>query len=208
MEYWSWWMGALGLGTFAILFNILTKKPLGVSGSWLSIASRKEYKDLKKAADVFDRDQDEVKDDLLAMTMAEFGQEALDKAKETTETTAETKPVAKVQAPTHWSVHVVFLLCMTLGSFIAISIHGEFKVSYELSAIHTQIFNTPGEAWIALFFGGIMVGFGTQMAGGCTSGHGLSGCSQLVPASLFSTVIFMGSAIALSFVMKIVSLGG
>lgn len=207
MEYWNWWMGALGLGTFAVIFNFLTKKPLGVSGSWLSIASRKEYKDLKKSAEVFDRDQEEVKDDLLAMTMAEFGETAVGDAAEKAEPVAPQQQ-AKVEAPTHWSVHLVFLLSMALGAFIAISIHGEFKISYELSTIHSQIFSTPGEAWVALFFGGIMVGFGTQMAGGCTSGHGLSGCAQLVPASLFSTLIFMMSAMGLSFLMKFMSLGG
>ena len=55
---------------------------------------------------------------------------------------------------------------------------------------------------IALLFGGKMVGFGTQMAGGCTSGHGLSGSAQLIPASLLSTAIFFGSATLLTILMN------
>jgi hypothetical protein len=58
------------------------------------------------------------------------------------------------------------------------------------------------EVWLSLLFGGMMVGFGTQMAGGCTSGHGLSGCSRLIPSSLLATVVFMLSAISLSLLME------
>lgn len=46
----------------------------------------------------------------------------------------------------------------------------------------------------ALFTGGgILIGFGTRLAGGCTSGHGISGVSQLAPASLIATATFMVS---------------
>jgi len=50
MEYWSWWIGALALGLFAVIFSLLTGKPLGVSGSWLSIARRKDDAILKASA--------------------------------------------------------------------------------------------------------------------------------------------------------------
>jgi len=50
MEYWSWWEGALALGFFAVFFSLLTGKSLGVSGSWLSIARRKDDAMLKASA--------------------------------------------------------------------------------------------------------------------------------------------------------------
>ena len=42
-----------------------------------------------------------------------------------------------------------------------------------------------------LFAGGIFIGFGTRMAGGCTSGHGIYGMARLQPASIKATIAFM-----------------
>lgn len=49
--------------------------------------------------------------------------------------------------------------------------------------------------------GGILVGFGTRLAGGCSSGHGLSGCGRLRPVSLVATAVFFGTAVAVSFLL-------
>ena len=209
MEYWSWWIGGLALGLFAVVFSLLTGKPLGVSGSWLSIAKRKDDAVLKASAEIMAGDQDQVKDDLMAMTMAEFGEDVLTEDSDSNlqrregEANAEATNNATIkQDYTPWTVHIIFLATMFLGSYIASITTGEFSLTTELSALHTKIFENTGEAWIALFFGGIMVGFGTQMAGGCTSGHGLSGTAQLIPASLLSTFVFFGSATVLTILMN------
>ena len=212
MEYWSWWEGALALGFFSIFFSLLTGKSLGVSGSWLSIARRKDDAILKASAKVLEGGEEQIKDDLLAMTMAEFGDDVLPddnlqrrEGEANAELASVTGPKSK-QDFTPWRVHAVFLATMFLGSYLAsITTTGEFSVSIELSALHAKIFENQGEAWLALLIGGMMVGFGTQMAGGCTSGHGISGCSQLVPASLLSTVVFFGSATALTFLMNMMT---
>ena len=206
MEYWSWWIGGVALGLFAVVFSLLTGKPLGVSGSWLSIARRKDDAVLKASAEVLDADQDQVKDDLMAMTMAEFGGDVIEETPQRREGEADAvisdKPKLK-QDYTPWTVHVLFLVTMFIGSYIAmITTVGEFSWTLELSPLHNKIFENDGEAWIALLFGGMMVGFGTQMAGGCTSGHGLSGSAQLIPASLLSTAIFFGSATLLTILMN------
>ncbi len=208
MEYWSWWIGALALGLFSVIFSLLTGKPLGVSGSWLSIARRKDDAILKASAEVLEGDQEQVKDDLMAMTLAEFGDDVLENnlQRREGEANAEVTNEHKLkQDYTPWTVHVFFLITMFLGSYIASITTGEYSLSIELSALHAKIFENTGEAWLALLFGGMMVGFGTQMAGGCTSGHGLSGCAQLIPASLLSTVIFFGSATALTFLMNMMA---
>jgi hypothetical protein len=58
-----------------------------------------------------------------------------------------------------------------------------------------------------LLVGGIFVGAGTSMAGGCTSGHGLVGCARLQPGSLVATASFFGTAIAVSLLLSFL-LGG
>lgn len=205
MEYWSWWIGALALGLFAVIYGLVTSKPLGVSGSWMRIANWREDKELQQAEAFFDN-KDEAADDLLAATLAEFGDDVASETNEPGEVISTPATTAKKSTTAPAGAHLVFLVSMFLGSFIAAYLHGDFQIQFELSEIHTNIFGTTWEVWASLFCGGMMVGFGTQMAGGCTSGHGLSGCAQFVPASLLSTVIFMSSAIVLSIFMKLTSL--
>ena len=49
---------------------------------------------------------------------------------------------------------------------------------------------------ITLVVGGVLVGFGTRLGSGCTSGHGICGLSRLSPRSAVATVVFMGCGIA------------
>ncbi len=49
---------------------------------------------------------------------------------------------------------------------------------------------------------GLLVGFGTRMASGCTSGHGICGIARVSPRSLAATVIFMVTAIVVVFVTR------
>ena len=54
-------------------------------------------------------------------------------------------------------------------------------------------------AW--MFVGGLFIGFGTRLANGCTSGHGIFGMSNLEGASMASTVTFMAFGIATTQVL-------
>ena len=49
---------------------------------------------------------------------------------------------------------------------------------------------------------GLLVGFGTQLGSGCTSGHGVCGISRLSPRSLLATAVFMTSAALVVFVTR------
>ena len=51
-------------------------------------------------------------------------------------------------------------------------------------------------SWTVIIGAGLLVGFGTRLAGGCTSGHGICGISRLSARSIAATVIFMVVAIA------------
>ena len=49
---------------------------------------------------------------------------------------------------------------------------------------------------------GLLVGFGTRLGNGCTSGHGVCGMARLSPRSLAATATFMASAAATVFVLR------
>lgn len=48
---------------------------------------------------------------------------------------------------------------------------------------------------ILVGLGGLLVGFGTTIGNGCTSGHGVCGISRLSPRSLLATIVFIASGV-------------
>jgi hypothetical protein len=64
-------------------------------------------------------------------------------------------------------------------------------------------FSTTGVPGLPLVLAaGLLVGFGTQLGSGCTSGHGVCGLARLSPRSLVATGLFMASGAATVFVMR------
>lgn len=53
-----------------------------------------------------------------------------------------------------------------------------------------------------LVAGGLLVGFGTRLGSGCTSGHGICGLARLSPRSLVAVAVFMGAGFATVFVLR------
>jgi hypothetical protein len=53
-----------------------------------------------------------------------------------------------------------------------------------------------------LIAAGLLVGFGTRLGGGCTSGHGVCGFARLSPRSIAATLLFMASGFATVFVSR------
>lgn len=61
-----------------------------------------------------------------------------------------------------------------------------------LMAIKPEVFeNTTSRSFGSLVVAGFLVGFGTILGSGCTSGHGVCGISRLSPRSLAATITFM-----------------
>ncbi len=49
---------------------------------------------------------------------------------------------------------------------------------------------------------GLLVGFGTRLGGGCTSGHGVCGIARLSTRSIAATMIFMVTAMIVVAIMR------
>ena len=60
-------------------------------------------------------------------------------------------------------------------------------------------FPAPG----LLIVAGLIVGFGTRLGSGCTSGHGVCGLSRLSRRSIVATALFMGSGFATVALMRL-----
>ena len=68
----------------------------------------------------------------------------------------------------------------------------------------TQIWQSP-KSILILLIGGILIGFGTRYAGGCTSGHAISGLSNLQLPSLKAVIgFFIGGLIMAHFLLPLI----
>ncbi len=98
---------------------------------------------------------------------------------------------AKIQTPGNWEM--IFLI----GAFLAALIISLIKKEFKFTLIHSSWKTYKGESnsnrIIWSFIGGFILVFGARMAGGCTSGHILSGGMQLAVSSLvFAVFVFIG----------------
>jgi uncharacterized membrane protein YedE/YeeE len=56
-----------------------------------------------------------------------------------------------------------------------------------------QIPDMP-KSWAVIVGAGLLVGIGTRLAGGCTSGHGICGMARFSPRSMVATCVFVATA--------------
>ena len=95
------------------------------------------------------------------------------------------------------------LLARTMGistTGVQRRVAGAFIIGLPLGALLFQLAFGPMEirypsSMLTLIVGGTIVGFGTRLGSGCTSGHGVCGVSRLSPRSLLATALFIGSGI-------------
>jgi uncharacterized protein len=98
-----------------------------------------------------------------------------------------------------------FIGGLVIGGFLSAMLGGGWAPTWDLGIFDQVIgFGAAGKlAW--MFVGGLCIGFGTRLAGGCTSGHGIFGMSNFELPSLISTVSFMAAGILTTqFIYRVV----
>src|SRR3954454_11562523 len=95
-----------------------------------------------------------------------------------------------------------FVVGILLGGFLFALIAG--GPDFHNYGWLTDAFTGSSRVWIApiLVIGGVLIGFGAKVAGGCTSGNGLSGTAALSPGSLAATGTFFATAIVVTLITK------
>lgn len=72
----------------------------------------------------------------------------------------------------------------------------QWQMTIDMGAMYEQVLPQNMLARVALLFtGGILMGFGARLAGGCTSGHVISGLSLFNPASLIAAICFFAGGL-------------
>jgi len=83
-------------------------------------------------------------------------------------------------------------------AFLAGLVGAPLLVALLLGAPQAEIAAGPA----LLVAAGLLVGFGTRLGGGCTSGHGVCGIARLSPRSIVATLVFMATAGVTVFVTR------
>lgn len=188
---WPFWLGAIALAAVSVAFALATGALLGVSGSYRRLLGWRAERAREATERTLPSDADALEALLLAETIAEFGADAVAAASAAApERGASVAPALSGRLPV--SAHAVFLAALVLGGALAALSAGAFGTQPQLSDEFSARFRGPWLGPVVLIVGGAMVGFGTSLAGGCTSGHGLSGCGRAQPTSLVATAIFLG----------------
>lgn len=192
---WPWWLGALGLAVVAVGFSLALGRPFGVSGSIGRVLDPvREIANDREAAKAA-RNATALARAMAAATAKQFG--LLEDPG-----LAAPEPEAVPSAPPRdtWVAQLVFVVSVAVGGAVAALMRGSWGES-SYGALYESLL-APGALGLALLFGGgLLVGFGTQMSGGCTSGHGLVGCSRAQGPSLAATVAFFGTSVLVSFLL-------
>jgi uncharacterized membrane protein YedE/YeeE len=88
-----------------------------------------------------------------------------------------------------------FLAGLVIGGFLSAALGGGWRQTWELGMFDEVIGLGPAGKLAWMFAGGVFIGFGTRLGGGCTSGHGIFGLSNLELPSLVTTLSFMAGGI-------------
>jgi uncharacterized protein len=193
--YWPWWLGGLFLAAVAVGYLWATGKLLGVSGMFSRVVAIPEEIEAARLERSALADPAGLMAALAAATAAEFGESAVAPGSFAGE------PTASIAGRTPWTAHALFLVALAVGGALARLLHGGLHPAGDLGAAFAATLGSGWHATAALLFGGMLVGVGTRMAGGCTSGHGLNGCARLQPGSLVTTATFFGAAILVTFAL-------
>ncbi len=106
-----------------------------------------------------------------------------------------------------------FLLGLVIGGAASALLAGGWAPIWDLGSVWdatvaTSLGDTPIVKLVWMFAGGTLIGLGTRIGRGCTSGHGITGLALFQPASLAGVLSFMGAAILVSNLLYRLLLAG
>ncbi|SCE98277.1 hypothetical protein GA0074695_2659 [Micromonospora viridifaciens] len=212
-EYWPWWAGAAGLALTTINYAVTTDRSFGVSGAWDRVLHWRAERRVERVNAQF-ADERVLAEALTAATTGQFGAgSAAPAARPAPHGDARTqgqdvRPPAAASSsmasllPAPLVSQAALLLSVLIGGWVAAVTTGRFQLRLDMGDAFGELVTDNPIAMIgALFVGGVLVGFGTRLAGGCSSGHGLNGCGRLQPVSIVATAVFFGTGVLVSFLL-------
>ena len=112
----------------------------------------------------------------------------------------EQKPYYQKFSPTiDWQWMLV--VGVIIGAFISAKLSGQFQFDWVPAQWKIMAGDSYFVRWLAALSGGVLMGIGARWAGGCTSGHGISGTLQLAVSGWLAAVSFFVGGIVTAMVI-------
>lgn len=99
--------------------------------------------------------------------------------------------------PTSGDWRIWFIIGLPLGGLIALMTTpgAAWKLNFDMGMYEQVFANIVWLKILVLLVGGVMIGYGARLAGGCTSGHSIMGIALLNPPSLIASAGFFAGGI-------------
>jgi uncharacterized membrane protein YedE/YeeE len=197
MGEWPFWMVGATLAAAMITHYLVTRRMFAGSGRITALVDRVRQGPINEP----EMSEEELVAALRAATLEAFGDDAVS----TPPPQEPTTPLPPLPPRMHIFDHGLFLFGLVLGGALAAFTSGGLTVTTQVpGTLFSQIFgDSPVVAVAVMLVGGVFVGFGTRMAGGCTTGHGFCGVSRFQPGSLVSTGAFFGAGVVVSLILGV-----
>jgi uncharacterized protein len=105
--------------------------------------------------------------------------------------------------PCKWDYHMLFLVGTFVGSLASVLASRTFRLETVPATWAERFGGSRSGRLAAAFLGGVIIMFGARMAGGCTSGHGISGSLQLALSSwVFFLTLFAFGLVTAFFLFR------
>jgi len=197
LSYWPFWASGLALALVMVTHLLVTERQMAVSGRFTALVNRLRF----GPAPELGMEQAELLEAIRAATLEQFGPDAV-----TTTVTTEVPSSPAIPARAAGSMnHLLFFASLLVGGALSRALRGGVHPSLSLTSERLAgiTAHSPLRLGALLALGGVCIGFGTRMAGGCTSGHGLCGVSRFQRGSAVATAAFFGAGIAVSFALEL-----
>lgn len=210
MTFWPAWIVALALAALAVGYWVVLRRPLGVSGVLARFARLGEELERDRAAAALREERAAL---AAARAAARARAPGAPPGPDDEETITAEWPLlppdlaataaGRTCAPTPpVSIHATFLVSVAAGGLVASLARGSFGAG--LWSPHGGDV-VGARSVLALCAGGVLVGFGAALCGGCTAGHGLTGSGRLMPGSLLATAMLLGAAMVTALLLRSVA---
>ena len=90
---------------------------------------------------------------------------------------------------------------VVIGAFVSAKLSGSFEAKWVPDVWSQAAGGSAVVRWVVALVGGVIMGFGARWAGGCTSGHGISGTLQLAVSGWIAAICFFIGGIATAMLL-------
>jgi uncharacterized protein len=198
--YWPGWLSGVVLSVLIVAYFWVTGRLVASSGRVTKVIDRLRHGPQPECS-ARPEEFEDLADALRLATVEAFGAAAVEAS--LSDQSAEPEQPARKLRPRErldWIAHLAFLIGIVIGGRAA---QPGAPLRWTLGeGVWTGIIPASLLPWL-LLFAGVLVGFGTRMAGGCPIGHGLCGMARGQPSSWAAGLSFFGAGVALALLVGI-----